>query len=88
MKIFKYVLSLSESQFVSMPIDSQILSVGVQNREIVIWAKVDPSMLTAAKHFLIYGTGWDLDNLDAYKYLGTVQIDRFVWHVFVENRTY
>jgi hypothetical protein len=36
MKIFKYVLSLSNSQFVSMPIDAQILSVGVQNREIVV----------------------------------------------------
>ena len=85
MKIFKYVIPFARSQFVTMPIGAQVLSTGAQNGDIVVWAKVNPDAQTTARHFLIYGTGWEFDNLDRYRYLGTVQIEGFVLHIFMEN---
>ncbi len=88
--IYKYYLKLAGSTVIELPIGSRILSVGNQRGDICIWAEVDTvspytgkEPITEDIKFYVIGTGESVpDNL---KYLGTVIIEPFVWHVYQEN---
>lgn len=80
MIIYKYQFALVESQYVAMPGGAEVLSTGLQNGIITIWAKVDPNNPSVAYAFHIVGTGGEVP--DNTEFIGTVQQDRFVWHVF------
>lgn len=83
-RIWKYCLEITELQRVDMPADSQILSVANQNGTLCLWLLVDVSAKVSPRWFEIIGTGNRLNmNLGIErKFIGTVQIDAFVWHVF------
>lgn len=81
MRIYKYVLNIVGWQPVSMPIGARVLSVGNQNGHLCMWAMVDPSKETELRGFFIIGTGNRITR-DLGQFVGTVQIDQFVWHVF------
>ena len=83
MIIYKYQLTLVESQYVTMPEGADVLSTGLQNGIITIWAKVNPNNPSIAYAFYIVGTGGEVPNNT--EFIGTVMQDRFVWHVFQER---
>lgn len=65
-----------------MPADAEILTVQLQNQEVVLWAKVNPSAVTERRLFIVQPTGIEFDDLGL-KYIGTVQFAHgFVGHVF------
>ena len=83
MKIFKYFVDMMSDPVIVMPDGADILTVSIQNNEMVVWAKVDPSVAYfRAYQFYVVGTGFDVPK-DA-KYLETVQDDGSVWHIFME----
>lgn len=63
--------------------DAKILSVGVQDGEIYLWALVDPEAEYAVREIVVYGTGDDVPD-DPGTFLGTVMMygGREVRHVF------
>ena len=62
---------------------AKILSTGVQNRQIMIWAMVDPKAPLVKRLLVMYGTGHTMakEHVD-FPFVGTVFIDEFVFHIF------
>lgn len=80
--IHKKQLQLLDNQTIYLPIGMEILCVQLQNGHICIWYKFEPmeGHPTYEHSIDIIGTGNMID--DDHEYIGTVQQDGFVWHVF------
>ena len=92
-QIFKYWLNLNYGITnpieIEMPVGAKILSIQNQNDQIALWAIVNNEAEMETRKFKVVGIGWDLNSpvglskgLSVDNYIGTVQIDEFVWHVF------
>lgn len=83
LRIYKYPLAISNQvQEVEMHETAGFLSVQEQNGEIVMWWRVDADTQSIrTRLFQIVGTGHIVPH-NCRIYLGTVQMNEFVWHVF------
>ncbi len=81
--IFKYFLSSNDQLLLYLPEGAEILSVQGQGDQLVLWAIVDPSLNVEPRLLSIYGTGNPFQS-DHARYIGTAQVNAFVWHVFEE----
>ncbi len=81
--IFKYFLSISDQVLLYLPEGAEMLSVQGQGDQLVLWAIVDPALSVEPRMFSIYGTGRPFQSDNA-RYIGTAQVNEFVWHVFEE----
>lgn len=87
MRILKYRLDVTkEIQKVELPVGFNIIAVQNQHNCITFWAEVNPENYLKPRRFRVIGTGWDVDDLNGFHHLATVQIqDRgAVWHVYME----
>lgn len=82
MEIWKFELRLIGSQMVPIPADAEILSVAVQRGNICVWALVDPDKPAQVREIEVIGTGHPMEAGVSRKFIGTVVIEPFVWHVF------
>ena len=81
-QIWKFPLELTGVQEVEMPSGSQLLSVAVQQETLCLWAMVDLDRGTKERRMIdIIGTGNPIDS-HRRSFIGTVQMESFVWHVF------
>ena len=83
-RIFKYPLKITDLQKISMPKDSTLLTVQVQNGIPCLWALVDTDKETEERFIGIIGTG-NLVPKGILRYIGTFQgleNNWFVGHVF------
>lgn len=83
--IFKYNLRVETTQVLKLPIGAEILSIQNQNGQLALWCLVPPSRGVENVHFLIYGTGESIPEIEK-KYLDTVQVGPYVWHVFKKEQ--
>ena len=84
--IYKYKLEITKEQTVEIPKYHKILCVQVQNNEVFVWVGVDTGWQLEDTLFKIYGTGDFLPkNPMGLTYIGTVQLNGSVWHVFYED---
>lgn len=82
-RIWKYELEITDEQTVEMPRGAKVLSVANQGGKLCLWAEVDPSERIVVRHFLVIGTGHQItEDFDLRKFVGTVLMEPFVWHVF------
>ena len=92
-KVYKYSLGFpgrwSYTLSAWIPAGGQVLSVGMQGHELMLWALVDPLQPQLERSFLVTGTGVDLPDLSGGLglFIGTLHHagpdDRlYVWHVF------
>lgn len=82
-KIHKYELEITDHQTLSMPLGATILSVDQQAGTLYLWAEVDPTNPKSDRHFDVIGTGNPISTKAACRrFVGTVVIGAFVWHVF------
>lgn len=88
--VYKYGLTLSETQTIQMPRNAKIVHVGVQKGQYLkIWAEIDSEYVDdlVDRRFDIVGTGYIIVKNDAF-YVGSVQIiepnwgDEFVCHIY------
>ena len=80
--IYKYTLQVTDFQQISMPANSKMLSVQLQNGELVLWALIDKKNPSRFYIVEIFGTGHEVDTTR--DYVGTVQYPMgLVWHVFI-----
>lgn len=86
-KIWKYILSITDTQIINIPEGSKILKIGVQEgTNISMWCMVNPDASKIDRLIKIHGTGQDIQTEypeDAY--VGSVQLDGYVWHIFDEG---
>lgn len=87
--IWKFPLHITDELDVEMPGGAELLFVAGQGQILSVWAKVDPESVPKTRHLYIRGTGQPLPewhengfNARAVTYVGSAQIDVFVWHVF------
>ena len=60
-----------------------ILTAQLQRGVLTLWAMVDPKAAPIPRHFVTIRTGHPIDELDGVlNYVGTVQEEALVWHVF------
>jgi len=84
-RICQYKLEITDTQKVQMPKYSRIFSVGNQNGDLCLWALTEnPTYNLEDITIDIVGTGdpMDTDLQFRRKFIGTVVINPFVWHVF------
>ena len=83
MEVWKFTTAgpRADQQLITMPAFADILSVGAQGSDIVIWASVDPNAVKEHRRIAVIGTGWEVPE-GKKKFIGTVQLGAFVWHVF------
>jgi hypothetical protein len=84
--ILKYPIEPRDINDIEMPGDAEPLTVDVQRGVICVWVVVDPKNPIVVRKFHVFGTGHPIEEkrFDALIYVGTVQQDPFVWHIFIE----
>lgn len=84
MKIYKYELEVTDKQTLQLPQLSKILSIQVQDDNIMLWALVnDKCILRQDNRFIeCYGTGHEIDDVSELTFLATIQYSFGVWHFF------
>lgn len=80
--IHKYPIPLATVSRIDLPIDAFILTVQVQGNGPVMWAQVNPANELRPRTVYVIGTGHTVRDEHA-DYVGTVQIDGFVWHIYI-----
>jgi hypothetical protein len=85
--IWKFGLSVTDLQVVSMPLGSEILCVQTQNGQPQLWAMVDPKAeFVSHRQIAIFGTGHSIPDepVALRKYIGTFQMHDggLVFHAF------
>lgn len=82
--ICKFPLDVTDRQLLTLPQDSQILSVIVQNGTLMLYVLLETEKNSVCeKEIEIYGTGHPVSQDGSNKkFIGTVQQNQFVWHIF------
>ena len=80
--IFKQKLDICDFQTIEIPQDFNILHIGKQNGVPCIWYECESDINTVHLDIYCFGTGYRMDNLPSLAYIGTVQIDGYVWHYY------
>lgn len=79
--IWKFPLLIGDNVKIMMPAEAVVVKVAAEApHTLAIWAIVDSRATLTVRKFTVRGTGHPLDDVGAY--LGTVQDDPFVWHIF------
>jgi hypothetical protein len=80
--VWKYTLTGPQKSF-SIPKGARILTVQAQHSNPCLWMLVDTEAEEERRYFKAYGTGHKIDvGVHEGMYLGTVQLDGLVFHVF------
>lgn len=79
--IWKYIIQPDTTE-IEIPEDFEPLSIQMQRGDLCIWAKVTPGKSMKWVKIHVIGTGHVFR--DAGKFIGTVQIDDLVFHIFWE----
>ncbi len=82
--IFKYELPLiGEIMELKLPEGMAVCEVHHQENKIYLWGMVDIHAPLETRQFVIFGTGWQIQNVSEMFYLKTVFMpDGLVWHIF------
>lgn len=85
MKIYKYVIDLTDVQTFRVPYGFQPLSAQFQGDDLCIWAMVnEQNHDMESKTVTIIGTGNKIGEGPGL-FIDTVQKNGFVWHVFIKD---
>ena len=87
--IWKWKLKNKPAQTIEVPKGTRIVYTNLDNEnDICLWGIVNPAEKTMEElQVAIVGTGWKIEDLDKYNYVGTVKDGLFFWHIFVNSRS-
>jgi hypothetical protein len=77
--IYKYRFVSTDQFSIAMPMGAKILTVQMQQGTPCLWAEVNLNAPYENRYFRIFGTG---QPNPFGKYIGTYQVDEFVWHLY------
>jgi len=83
MRIWKWVIGISDELTLMMPIGAKLLDVQMQADQCYIWALCDQNAEKEPRHLAIYGTGNPMPD-DPGEYVATFQMHggALVFHAF------
>lgn len=71
---------------IEMPVNAKICDINFQGNGLFVWAMSDIHAPLEKSRFVVYGTGWKIDNAENLYFIKTVHApDGLVWHVFSVN---
>ncbi len=79
--IWKFRVDVGETT-ISLPVGAEFLDVQMQGGSITLWYGVHPESSALGRKIVVVGTGLNMKVRPHGEYLGTVQQNEFVWHVF------
>ena len=90
MKIYKFEVPMSGEVITYNAPFRRVLTAQIQGDKVMVWAELldgidkEHPVENTNLHFVLIGTGWEIpdDFLLYWTYIGTVQKDGFVWHVY------
>ena len=84
--IYKYPIPPEGTTIYVSP-EYKILSAQLQRENLCVWIMIDPHVHNSKPlEFSVMGTGWNLDDrLAKQTYIGTIQPDNLVFHVFCDE---
>jgi hypothetical protein len=89
--IWKFPFKIGDVVMLRMPKGATLLHVGQSNEtmsDLCVWARVTPAAPLVVRRLRVYGTGHDLAPSSGHdRYVGTVELGVFVWHVFDDGET-
>lgn len=81
--IRKYPLAVADQQTIEVPARTVFISAQMQRGRLCVWAIVDTSRANELVDLFIVGTGHPMPEVSkTLLFVGTVQEDDLVWHVF------
>lgn len=81
--IWKFPLRLTDGwQLISMPHDCVMRRFAMQSGVPCLWAEVTADASRVANRFAIVGTGHQLPDDPARRYVGSCEDGPFVWHLY------
>lgn len=83
--IYKYPIKIVDKQVIEMPIGANILSIQMQNGIATIWAIVSTKECFTPVKIRIFATGEEIPSGSVLRYIGTIQDEIYVWHVFIDD---
>ena len=87
--VWKYPIRLREGGIARfhMPALAYVMHVATQSEDVCLWAIVNPDEDREWRTFEVVGTGQPFDSDLLSLYIGTAQMDGYVWHVFERERS-
>jgi hypothetical protein len=81
--IYKYRIPMLDSFTIAMPKGAKVLHFSIDQKDglMYVWAEINTYNGLVHKGFELIGTGNPIMSVIK-KYIGTVQKDGFVWHLF------
>lgn len=80
--VHKYSVPFDDNFSINMPTGAEVLTFQLQGGGACVWAKVDTNAPKTARNFRLAGTGHPLPIDKDMKYVGTVQLNFLVLHLF------
>lgn len=80
--IWKYEAPWAAEFSVEMPRGAEVLCVQEQHGTPKIWARLDPDRPEERRSFRWVGTGIEDETIIGWSYVGTIQHNAFVFHLF------
>ena len=78
--IYKYHIQLADKTILDLPRSARPLAAQAQDGQLTMWVELDNREPTTSRTFLLIGTGHIVP--DNVVYIGTLQQDFFVWHIY------
>jgi hypothetical protein len=85
--IWKFPLTVKQSQWITVPSDAKALSIDVQSGIPCLWMLLDPDESMTAREIHCVGTGQGV-GASHDQFIGTVLVGAGVWHYFWGERAY
>ena len=84
--IYKYEVLITDRFALRLPVGAEVLSFQVQDERPVVWVMLNHNdRVHELRNFIIIGTGNVFDETKLGRFIGTIQIHAFVWHLFEER---
>lgn len=75
--IYKYPAGI-----LNLPKGAIVRKAGMQGGVVTLWVEVDTDNPLEERHFVSYGTGWEISEDRSLCYIDTVFDGIYVWHVY------
>lgn len=81
--VWKFHLQLtSDTQTIEAPIPAKVVHFDVQANRLTVWVLVEEGATTSSDSYGVFATGELAPPVDEASYIGTVQWEGYVWHLF------
>lgn len=84
-KILKYKVAIQSEIILAIPGLKKNLSFQIQDGLPTLWVEVFDHSPISEQLYRVFGTGHQLPELHEFEYVGTIQHETYVWHLYYDK---